>query len=166
MLINTIFYFIITTFSGINHDFHLSKSTLNYDEKTSTIQITLNMFIDDLEDALRLEQIDSLFICTSKENKLAETYIADYINDHLIISTGSNQQVPTWIGKEISDDLMAVWCYLEIPLSDKPSELIIDNTIMVELFDDQKNMTTIMANKKRITDILFDTDKTSSRVDI
>jgi len=96
------------------HEFHLSKSTINYNTTEQAIQITMNLFIDDLELALKEYGADSLQICTRYESDDAEDYILQYINDRLIIIIDDKPVEVSFIGKEQSDDLEAVWCYFEV----------------------------------------------------
>ncbi len=143
------------------HEFHLSKSTINYNTKEQSLQITLNMFIDDLESALDDKSGTPLYICTKKELDSTEDIIYQYISTHLKIQIDGNKSELLFIGKEQSEDLIGVWCYLEIPDVVNLDKLVIDNTIMIEIYNDQKNMTTIQKDKKRIQDILFTSKKTS-----
>jgi hypothetical protein len=148
------------------HEFHLSKSTINYNTKEESLQITMNMFIDDLELALQPTAGDTLRICTRKESKDAEDSIHAYILEHLVIEINDEKVVPQFLGKEPSDDLAAVWCYLEVIDVPSFSTISITNNIMVDLFDDQKNMTNIQLDKKRVEDILFTIGKTSENIEM
>ena len=49
----------------------------------------------------------------------------------------------TFLGKEVSEDLQAVWCYLEIENINSIKELKIKNQLLTSLFDDQKNIVSI-----------------------
>jgi len=146
------------------HEFHLSKSTINYSTENQSLQITMNMFIDDLELALQPTAGDTLRICTRKEKDDAEENIHAYILEHFTIEIKGKKIVPEFLGKEPSDDLAAVWCYLEVENIPSFSEISISNTIMTELFDDQKNMTNIQLDKNRIEDILFTPERTSAEI--
>lgn len=147
------------------HEFHLSNSTINYNSEEKSIQISMRMFIDDLELALEPIAGDSLQICTRKESLDAEDYIYSYVLEHLKLEIGGKKVSPLFIGKEASDDLAAVWCYLEVENVESFESISITNNIMIEIFDDQKNMTNIQLNKKRIEDILFTVDKTSEKIE-
>ena len=98
------------------------------------------IFIDDLETALAASGHAGLFICTEKEAPDAETYIGDYLNNNLIISVdGVNQQFE-FLGKEVSEDLQAVWCYMEIVDIQCNEAISVENNVLLEIFDDQKNI--------------------------
>ncbi len=148
------------------HEFHLSKSTINYNTNDQTLQITMNMFIDDLEQALQPTAGNTLRLCTRKEKEDAEDSIHTYILEHFIIEINGQIITPEFLGKEQSDDLAAVWCYLEVVDVPLFSEISVTNTIMTELYDDQKNMTNIQLDKQRVEDILFTPEKTSEKIEM
>ncbi len=149
-----------------SHEFHLSNSTINYDTKEKSIQVSMRMFIDDLELALEPVAGDSLQICTRKEDAGAEAYIFSYILEHLILEVEGKALSPVFIGKEPSDDLAAVWCYIEFENVESFSTLSITNTIMVDLYEDQKNMINVQKDKDRIEDILFTTERTLEKIEM
>ena len=126
----------------------------------------MNMFIDDLELALKPIAGDTLKICTRKEKESAEESIHAYILEHFIIEINGQKINPTFLGKEPSDDLAAVWCYLEVEGIPAFSEISVTNNIMIELFEDQKNMTNIQLNKERVEDILFTSEKTTDKIEM
>ena len=62
------------------HEFHLSNTIVNYNSEEKAIQITMRIFIDDLELALQGIGHDSLKLCTSKEKQSAEQHVFEYIH--------------------------------------------------------------------------------------
>jgi len=55
-----------------------------------------------------------------------------------------------FIGKETSEDLAAVWCYLEVPHLKSIKKMTISNSILMDIFDDQKNIVNIVGpNQER-----------------
>ena len=166
----TSFILFISLFFGTSsvidaHEFHLSRTTINYDTEEQAIQISTSIFIDDLELSLKEIGYDSLKICTKKEKAIAENIIHEYMNQHLIVNINGVDMNFTFLGKEQSDDLAAVWCYLEIYDVSTFNEISITNTILTSQFDDQKNITMVQIDKERIAHILFTTDKTFEKIE-
>ena len=147
------------------HEFHLSKTTINYDSEEKAIQISTSIFIDDLELSLKDLGHDSLKICTRKEKDNAEKVMHDYLNKHLVITIDGVDLSLTFLGKEQSDDLAAVWCYLEAYDVPEFKEISISNSILTSVFDDQKNITMVQVDKEKIAHILFTIDKTFEKVE-
>lgn len=150
----------------VDHEFHLSRSIVNYDSDQEVLQITTNIFIDDLESALSQYGAENLQISTDSEKEIAEEYIFGYLLSNLIIKNDGKELPFEFIGKEPSDDLQAIWCYMEVKLDTQINDLDIENNILNDMFDDQKNMTTIQVDKKRIKDILFTIDHTTEHVSL
>jgi len=147
------------------HEFHLSKTTINYNTEEMAIQVSTRIFIDDLELSLKDSGYDSLKICTRKEKENAEQLIQDYINEHLKVKIDDSDLEFTFLGKEQSDDLAAVWCYLEAYDVEAFNKMSVSNTILISQFDDQKNITMIQVDKEKIAHILFTSDHTNETVE-
>lgn len=141
------------------HEFHISKCLIEYNEKEKALQVTLHLFIDDLEEALREQGADKLFICTEKESEKAEEYIYKYLQQKLEISLDEQGVDYTFLGKEMSEDMIAVWCYLELENVESFNKLYVKNRILVDTFDDQKNIISIVGPKKKKGYLLFNNAK-------
>lgn len=137
------------------HKYHISRCLVNYDEASKTLQISQFLFLDDLEMALREQGADNLFLCTDKEVEKAEIYLERYINQHLHIEINQQQKDLFFIGKEASEDLLGVWAYFEIVGLDSVKELHIENDILMETYDDQKNVINIKGGQNKETYFLF-----------
>ena len=143
---------ILTAPQGVTvHEFHVSKCLVEYKADNAEIQISMNIFIDDLELALESRGVEKQFIGTNKESEEADAFIEKYINQVFQIEIDAQGLVdPIFLGKEISEDLTSIWCYMQIPMQQPIQSLKIKNSILLETFDDQKNITSIIGpeNKK------------------
>ncbi|MCB9286713.1 MAG: hypothetical protein H6560_05290 [Lewinellaceae bacterium] len=138
-----------------DHDFHVSKCLVEYNESEQALQMSLHLFIDDLEEALRRQGADKLFICTGKEDPQAEKYIYEYLQKHFAFKANGREVNYTFIGKEVSEDLAAVWCYLEITGISNLKTLQVSNSLLMDAFDDQKNLVSIAGPGKTQGLLLF-----------
>jgi len=150
-----VFFGFTINYSLPEHEFHVSKCLIEYNEKEQALQITLHLFIDDLEEALRLQGADKLFICTEKEHEEAEGYIAKYLQQKFTVGLEGKVRDYHFLGKEISEDLMAVWCYLEIENVPDINQLHVKNALLMDAFDDQKNIIRIVGPQKKKAYFLF-----------
>ena len=137
------------------HDFHVSKCLVEYNEEEKALQISMHIFIDDLEEGLRRQGAGKLFICTDREAKDAENYLRKYLEQHFILRLNGEPKTYDFLGKEISDDLAAVWCYMEIPDVEYLKELTVTNTILLEVYDDQTNIVSIFGADNQKGLLLF-----------
>lgn len=152
------FHFVIIVLLNCSaHDFHLSKSTVNFDRETSTIQVSTHLFIDDLEVALGEGKLK---IGTAKEDTLTDVYIADYLEKHFLF-VASDTLTHHFLGKEVSEDYTAVWCYFEIPIETSQDITVVNNALM-EVFSDQRNLMTFRKSNQRISDKIYDASDFSS----
>lgn len=141
---------------SVNHDIHLSKTDIVYNHQTESLEITLHIFIDDLESVLAMQGNTGLKICTPKESENAEYLISEYLKKNLKISTGNTELEWNFLGKEISDDLFAVWCYMEVEKPPLGKDLKVEVNLLNELYDDQKNIVKVEFDKTHKEFFLFD----------
>jgi hypothetical protein len=133
---------------------------VEYNEKEKSLQISVHIFIDDLEESLKKEGHTKLFICTERESTQAEKHIESYLRKNLSFSVNGKSSAYTFVGKEGSSDMSAVWIYLEIPVNGKIKTINIKNSLLLREFDDQKNLVHVIGpNKKEVT-VIFANAKT------
>lgn len=126
------------------HEFHVSKCEIDYNTAESALQITLHIFLDDLELSMQAQGTEKQFLCTEKELQNAEAVYFEYLKRNFQITLDNGEIADyQWIGKEISDDLAAVWTYLEVTNVANLSGLSVENTVLMDVHDDQKNIVQI-----------------------
>lgn len=150
--------------SPADHEFHVSKCMIEYSAPDQALQISMHIFIDDLEEALRRGGADKLFICTEKEAPTAEQYMLEYLHEHFKLAVNGQSYEYVFIGKEVSEDLQAVWCYLEITGLSSIESLTVTNDILLEAFEDQKNILNINGPNKKRGFLLFQKGKSTDTV--
>lgn len=138
------------TDGDIIHEFHVSKCEIDYNTSENALQITLHIFLDDLELSMEAQGAEKQFLCTEKELEGADNVYFDYLKKNFQISLNNGKIVKyQWIGKEISDDLAAVWTYLEITNVTDLSDISVKNTVLMDVHDDQKNIVQIKGGGAR-----------------
>jgi len=159
-------FFISPAVEVIDHDVHMSRCDIDYRSETEVFEISMKIFIDDLELDLGTMGHDSLKICTEHEKPEAEELIHAYLNQHLKIQVDNKSVDLEWVGKEISDDLSAVWCYLQVN-SVKPTQSIdITNDVLIALYDDQQNVVKVVLEGGERSFFLFNKEEYQGRIDV
>lgn len=130
------------------HEFHLSKTDIHYKTEAQALQVTIHIFIDDTESALQDRQPMDYKLMQDSEHVLADSVLGTYFKENFIIKVDGEQQTFEYLGKEASDDIEGLYAYLEIPNLETPKELEITNKLLMEKFDDQKNIIKVMMDKK------------------
>lgn len=139
----------------VTHDFHVSKGLVEYSVEDRALRVSLHLFRDDLEAALRLAGAGELWLCTPREAPQAEAQLTRYLRDHFRLRSGAEAINLILLGKELSDDGQAVWCYLQAGDLDRPGSLTVTNTLLMELFDDQRNILTLIGPAQGRNMLLF-----------
>lgn len=137
------------------HEFHVSKCLVEYKAEQNEIQVSINIFIDDLELALQEMGVKNLYIGTEKEADLTDDYINKYLEHTFSVGINATKEGPwTFLGKEVSEDLSSIWCYLHIKISEDIEQLYIKNSILLETYEDQKNITNIIGPNREKTSFM------------
>lgn len=147
-----------STISVDAHKFYFSKALLNYNTTTNSFELSWHVFVDDLEDAMKLEGIEGLSLLTEKEHPEADQLIAEYVKNHFMVMCGDEEVPMHFLGKEEADDLNGLWFYMEGPWDQKPTDLTIINNMIVAMHADQKNMLEFSMDDHSKY-VLFDKDK-------
>ena len=148
-IISFLFGFLISsTIIADLHEFHLSKSMMKYNQEEKAIQISLHLFIDDFEEALASKGADSMNLFKKIEHPRADEYIQLYLKDRLHIIVDDQELEFEYIGKEMSEDLAGIWMYLEILNVEVPESIEVENRLLIEMFEDQRNIMNVSANGK------------------
>lgn len=152
-------------FSGfVDHDVHLSKSEVNYDTKTQSLQVSISLFLDDMEVALAARGIKDAKLFSGHEVDNAEQIIARYLAEKLRFELDNKEYTASFIGREISEDLSAMWCYIEVERIASNQLLTVTNEIFMEIYDDQKHVMVITKDHQRVDHWIIDESPYSENI--
>jgi hypothetical protein len=68
-----------------------------------------------------------------------------YLAEHFQMEVDGSRLSLSYLGKEAESDVM--WCYLESEPHSKPSEIVVSNSILTEIFEDQVNIIQVYMGK-------------------
>ena len=143
------------------HAFHISKTDMVFNPKEKSMQITMHIFIDDLERGFEKQGQKGLAIGTDKEKKEANDLIFKYLQSHFLLKVNSKDAAYQMLGKEPATDKQAIWIYLEVKNINVLKNIYVENKVLTDVFSDQKNIVQINAPSKKQGYFLFDKNKTS-----
>ncbi|MEO5907496.1 MAG: DUF6702 family protein, partial [Saprospiraceae bacterium] len=96
------------------------------------------------------------------ESDLADENILLYLNQHFSIEVDGRKLDAQFIGKEITDDMLAVWCYVEFKKQPgRSSKCILSNSILTEVYADQRNIMDIHMGKTHKDYIILESARTT-----
>ncbi|MEN8819139.1 MAG: DUF6702 family protein [Polaribacter sp.] len=120
------------------HKYYLSLTQINFSSKSKSVQIIINVFMDDIETALNKDYDIDLQLTTEKELKGNDVYFEKYLNEKLHFKVNTIDQKFNYIGKEYEGEL--VYFYLEIENINAVDQITISNKILVKHFPKQENL--------------------------
>ena len=136
-----------TTHSIPKHAMHLSITEMDFKEKNDNteIQISHKIFIDDLEKALRKNYPMAFYkekpnISTPTQHKDAQKYTYYYLRKTVEVKINSKKEDINYIGWEFEDGVVWVYGTIAKQTSKEKESIFIKNMILMDLFDDQRNM--------------------------
>jgi hypothetical protein len=145
----TLFLFSIMGMYDAGHPIHISRTEFNYSTKDKEVQVSAKIYIDDFERAIKAQTSKDLKMFTKKELPNANQYIHHYIQENLNIQLDGKNCKLEMIGKEESEDHLAVWVYLSSDVMSKPKTISIDARYLYEIYNDQRNMIDVSIDGKR-----------------
>ena len=134
--------------SWINHDFHVSKLDVRYNPASKSYELTLHLFLDDLEAAMKASGMKVEPLKTNEEEEKSNTRIRQYLTSNLRITSDGKLLNLQYIGREEAERFDAVFIYLETENTGIPGHLSIENRLFHEIFTDQKNIVSVTYDKK------------------
>jgi predicted RNase H-related nuclease YkuK (DUF458 family) len=143
------------------HKFYVGVFQIDYFKEKKAVQITVRLFIDDLEKALNKKHNKHIYITTKDEIAEANTLIANYLSEKLKIKINNKSQSLQFLTKEQEDNI--VICYLKIPFKDKIKDLEITNTVLSDIFKEQQNLVHLNLNSNKKT-LLFTNTETNQKL--
>lgn len=106
----------------------------------------MRLFAHDLENAILKSKKEKLLLGSKKENPKAEEIISNYLKSNFKINQNDAALKYKFIGFELENDI--IWLYLESEIDLKIRDLTISNSVITNLYEDQKNIVNFKYNKK------------------
>ena len=151
--------FIIPLLSFSTHKYYLSLTQINFKNETKSIQIIINVFMDDIEVALNKDNNIDLQLTTKKELKNNDIYFEKYLKDKLHFKIDDIPKNFNYIGKEYESDL--VYFYLEIENIEQLETISVTNEILINHFPKQQNLIKSKVGKKHKSVLLSKEEKST-----
>ena len=128
------------------HKYYLSLTQINYKSEAKSLQIIINVFMDDIELALNKDYNIDLQLTTKKELKNNDIYFEKYLKEKLHFKVDNVTKSYNYIGKEYDGDL--VFFYLEIENINEVNTIEVSNKILMKHFPKQENLIKSKVGKK------------------
>jgi len=141
-----------TGFTGASHKFYVSITQIDIADNSHKLEISARIFTDDLEASVLGLTGQKLKLGSEMVHPTADSLLFNWLLSGLNIKQDEHQLGLGFIGKEVEADV--TWIYVEskegIVLS-KP--LKIRNSLLQELFPEQKNLVNVKLGKQTVSQI-------------
>ena len=121
---------------SFTHKFYVSVFIVEHNETNKTLEITTQVFLDDMEMMFRNKNIELDLYSTS--DIISDSLIKDYFKSIFKIKKKSEILEYEFLGKELFDDILNF--YIEVKDINYKDSLIIQNKLLIDLYDSQKNI--------------------------
>jgi len=143
---------IIPLFSFTAHKYYISLIKVEYKTEKQSVQITMRIFIDDLQDTLNKTYTKNFELGVADEDKDINTLIINYIKDNFTVKINSQNISYQFLGKEYEKDV--IFLYLEIKNVESIQNIEIQNSMLMRIFPEQKNIIKLHINNTKKTFLL------------
>ncbi len=135
---------LIPLFAFTMHKYYISLCEIEFVKDQKLLQITLGIFIDEIEFTLNKNHDTILNLATNNEVEHIDNYYSEYLKKHFKVVINNSLKSFIFIGKEYDDDIVRF--YLEINEINEIKSIEIMNTSLFRDFENQQNIIKINAN--------------------
>lgn len=148
--------------SSAKHPLHLSSTELNYNAKSSTVEISCRIFTDDFEDLLGKKYNIKPDLSAASKHKEMDALVNKYMASHIQLSTGGKVIPLNYLGFETDKEAIVV--YMESAEAKNLKSIDVSCTVLYDAFDDQTNIFHVSDKGNRKSSKLTYPDKKFSSV--
>ena len=128
------------------HKYYLSLTEIAFNEKQQSIQIIMNVFMDDIELALNKKNNIDLQLTTKQELANNDIYFKTYLEETFFIKIDGLERTINYLGKEYEGNL--VYFYLEILEVANFNTIEVTNRVLINQFPEQQNLIKLKKGNK------------------
>lgn len=143
----------LTSFNAL-HKFYVSVTEIEYNEKAKSLQIISRVFTDDFENLLKKRYDEKIRLGKNYETAGASDYFGKYLEQKLEIKVDGKPVKINYLGREYDNDMILL--YIEVENMEAFSKIEIKNTVLMDLFSEQKNLVHVEFRGKTKSLVLAD----------
>ena len=120
------------------HPLHVSVTEVVYDQNEKQLEITMRVFADDLEQALRKETGEPGLDLLDADKSRLDLLMDAYLRKRFSVVLDKRKQETRYLGHELEGDAFVF--YIEAAKVKKWREISIANNVLMSVFSDQSNL--------------------------
>lgn len=129
---------------GAAHKFYVSNTQIDFRPDEHTLQITIKLFADDVDETVEANTAYALGLSTDTQHPEAAKHVQKYLAPLFMLQVNGKPVDCNWVGMEIEDDLL--WCYLEVSNVRTVKSVEVQNELLMGYFPDQSNIVDVNAH--------------------
>ena len=135
------------TLCGRAHDYFAALTRINVNERAQTVEVIHRLTLHDVDVAVSVMANEKISFLNDGEFDQAEAALESYLADHFTISTQARALDLTYLGAEVRGGTL--YAYAEAPFRTAPRDFTVRNSILFDLFDQQRNTVVITQGDRR-----------------
>jgi len=126
------------------HPFFISVIDMKHNIKDKNIEISVRIFTDDLEAAIKKNNHTTIDLATTNLKPETNAIVAKYLQSKLQVTVNNKLQTVKYVGYEIQKE--SVWIYAEVEDVTTLKKLSINCSLLYDYQEKQMNIFNIKAN--------------------
>jgi hypothetical protein len=132
------FLLFIISLAFARHKEYYSLTKIHYNKEQKNLEITMRLFIDDLELTLNNRYDLNLELATKVEKSIADQVITSNVEENFALSVNKKPLNIEFVGKEYDKDV--VYLYFESPIKESIVSMEVRNMMLFSYYKDQENI--------------------------
>ncbi len=153
---------LITLCLFFTHEFYISVTQIDHNPKNESLEITVKMFTDDIENAIETFENVELNLGNEKEHESSTDFIKNYVIENFELSQNGKDIDLEFLGKEVELDI--TWCYLEAKNIKNISSLTVENNLLIDILETQTNIVHVKY-KDQNSSLMLNKGKTKDKIE-
>ena len=154
-------FIFLSSFVAEDHETYLSVTEIEYDVEQESIQIISRVFIDDFENVLSKRYQKDISLSYKEDLSVNKAIMEKYLDRKLKITVDGKLQELKLLGSKFDADQIVL--FLESTNIKSFKKVKVENLILTDLFDAQKNITHVKKGEE-IESMLLTKSKGSNSV--
>ena len=156
MKFRLLFFLLIFPLLSFNdfHKFYVSVTEIEHNEKNQSLQVISRVFTDDFEKVLKTRFDPGIRLGKEVETPGINSQIEKYLSQRFAVEVDGKPLQVKFIGKEYENDMILF--YIEIPNVKEIKKIKVKNTLLLDMFEEQKNLIHVEFKGKTKSLILAD----------
>lgn len=137
------------------HSVHQSTAEVEYNARTHKLEVSLTVFINDLELAL-IRQSERLMSFEKTPAKEFDAEIQTYLAKMFVVTGADGKAAKLeWLGRELDEDTSktrdpAVTLFFEVPLPQGVDRAMLQQAVFCDLFQDEVNLVQVRSGGRKV----------------